>query len=536
MKKMLSLIKTSMSDNMELFKINKKSQTKSKKFLPFFLGIMFLGYASMYANMIIEPLIGVNLEYVMLSLFAIITSFLTLAEGIYKSGNLMFNCKDDNLMFSLPIKKSTILFIRIFKFYIFELIYNSLFLVPAMVVYASYVKVSFSYYVVSIIMVFLLPIIPIVISCIAGGIISAFSSEFRFKNFIQIITTTVILLAVFYLSFSLQGIMENFVENAASINDIITKLYYPVGAYIKLITNFQLMDLLVFIAINILLFAIMVVMLSKTYFKINSNIKSVKIKKQNPNFRIKTSRPIISLIRKELNRFISSPVFVINAGFGLVLFVIVCVGVCVKFDGIIESLSTQEAITRNMNIEQFIPAILFGLICFASLMSSITSSMISLEGKTFSILKTLPINPFTAVFSKVLTAIIIMIPFILIGDIIFFIRFRFDFLEILLILISSFVLPIVSETIGIIVNLKYPKMDAENDTEIVKQSISSMIAVLTGIIAVGITLFALVICFLNNISVLTILTGGVIIYLIICIILLMCLKKNAVKDFNAINI
>ena len=52
-------------------------------------------------------------------------------------------------------------------------------------------------------------------------------------------------------------------------------------------------------------------------------------------------------------------------------------------------------------------------------MKSITSSMISLEGKTFSILKSLPVKPYTIIKSKILTAVLIMIPCILIGDIIF---------------------------------------------------------------------------------------------------------------------
>ena len=38
----------------------------------------------------------------------------------------------------------------------------------------------------------------------------------------------------------------------------------------------------------------------------------------------------------------------------------------------------------------------------------------------------------------------------------------------------------ISGIFGILVNLYYPKLDAENDTEIVKQSMSSMIAVFAG--------------------------------------------------------
>ena len=330
--------------------------------------------------------------------------------------------------------------------------------------------------------------------------------------------------------------MQNIAENATNINDVITKLYYPAGAYNKLILNFNLQDLLVFIGIHLLLFAVSIFILGKVYFKINSGVKAVKTGKKNTNYKIRTNKPIKSLIKKELNRFINSPVFVTNTGFGLVLFVVGCVLLCMKFDSIVGTLAMKEIYITVEQIKLYIPIVLFGLICFASFMSSITSSMISLEGKSFNILKSLPIKPFKIVLAKVLTAVLIMLPFILIGDLIVFIRFNFSILEILTILASSIVLPIISETIGILVNLKYPKMDAENDTEVVKQSMSSTIAVFIGMLLTGGTIYSLIECLTNNLPIDLVLYAGVGIYTLICIILLAYLNKKSVKEFNKINV
>ena len=150
MKKIFSLFKACMTDNMNLFKIKSKKQSGiSKIILPVFLfGFIFV-YILSFANLIIEPLVEVKQEYVLLSLFVSFTFIMTLIEGIYKSSGLLFNCKDDNLLLSLPIKKSTVLFIRVFKFYLFELMYNSLFLLPAMIAYANNVNVGSTYYLVS---------------------------------------------------------------------------------------------------------------------------------------------------------------------------------------------------------------------------------------------------------------------------------------------------------------------------------------------------------------------------------------------------
>lgn len=537
MKKIISLIKACMTSDMSLFKIKNNNQSKrSRVLLPIFLFIMVFFSIWSYANMIIEPLTKIHLEYVLLSIFVLFTFILTLVEGIYKSSNLLFNCKDDNLLLSLPIKRRTVLFIRVFKFYVFELIYNTMFMAPAMITYIRYVKVTPSYYPVSIIMLLLLPIIPIVLSIIIGMLLSATSTKFKYKNIAQIILTTIILLFVFYISFNLENVVKDLALKATSINDLITRLYYPAGAYVKMITNFDILDLLLFIIINISLFALSIYLLGNTYFKVNSRAKAVKTNhNHHNNYKIKTNKVIPSLIKKEFTKFISSPVFVTNAGFGLVLFVLGCIILPIKFESLTTAIATIEPSVSIETIKSNIPVILFGLICTSSLLSSITSSMISLEYKSFNILKSLPVKPYTIILSKIYTAVIIMLPFILIGDIITFINFKFTFIQIVLIIISSIIIPLVAETLGIIINIKYPKMDAENDTQVVKQSMSSMVAVMLGMLLTFITIYSLAICLNNNMNIDLIILLGLIVYTLIYIILLIYLNNKSIKEFNLIN-
>ena len=537
MKKLISLIKACMTTDMSLFKIKSQKQTKkSRMLLPIFLFIMVFFSIWSYANMFMEPLNKIHLEYILLSLFVIITFFLTLLEGIYKSSNLLFNCKDDNLLLSLPIKRRTVLFIRVFKFYVFELLYNTMFLAPAMITYIRYVKVTPTYYLVSIIMLFLLPIIPIVISVVIGMLLSKASSKFKYKNIAQIILTTILLLIVFYGSFNLENVVKDLALKATSINDLIIKLYYPAGAYVKLVTNFNIIDLLIFIVINISLFILSIYLLGNIYFKINSHTKTVKVTSKNNDYKIKTKKVIPALIKKETTKFISSPVFVTNAGFGLVLFILGCIMLPIKFYTLASAIIMEEPSLTPETLRSYIPVILFGFICASSLLSSITSSMISLEYKSFNILKSLPIKPYTIIISKVLTAVIIMLPFIFIGDIITFINFKFTFLEIIIIILSSIILPLVAETIGIIINIKYPKMDAENDTQVVKQSMSSMVATMLGTFMTFINLYVLVICLTNNINTNLVLLLGLLFYVLVYIVLLIYLNKKSVKEFNLINV
>ena len=275
--------------------------------------------------------------------------------------------------------------------------------------------------------------------------------------------------------------------------------------------------------------------MSIRYFKINSRVKEEKIDSKKKNYIVKVTSPKISLIRKELNRFLNTPVFMINAGFGLVLFIIGITLICFKFDSLVNGIIVEGEISIN-EIKSYIPIILYGFVCFTSFMTSISSSMISLEGKSFNILKSLPVKSTIIIMSKVATSVLIMIPVILLGDIIMFIRFSFNIIEILLIIIGSIILPLVSETIGILVNLKYPKMDAENDTEVVKQSMSSMISVFIGMALSFITIFVLIMLLNIGVSNILVLILSNLFYIIIFSLLLLYLNKCGSRDFNRINV
>ena len=496
MGRLATLLKACMTEDMNIFQIRAKKRGASSKVLPVFL-VIIIGFSIWsYANMLLDVLLPMNAGFVMLTLFVIITSILTLVEGVYKSGSLLFNCKDDDLMLSLPIKRSTVLFVRIFKLYVFELLYNALFLVPAMIAYAMRVEFSATFVISSVVATILLPVIPIAIACPIGAAISGLSSRFKAKNMVQTVLIVALGLAVLYASWNLDGVLSKIAAHATSINDFITKVYYPAGAYVGLVTDFEVLNLVIFILVNTVALLVVCLVLGKVYFRINSRTKIVKTNtRHSGEYRIKTRGVMRALVKKEFKKFINSPVFIVNAGFSMVLFVVGCIILAVNSNGtttVLQSYGVEGTIDIGHVMRTYAPMILLGLLLMAALMGSITSSMISLEGKSFNILKSLPVKPYTVIMSKVLTAMIIMMPFLVVGDIVMFVKFDFNLLEILMILVATVIFPAVAEIIGIIINLKYPKMDAKNDAEVVKQSMSSTVAVFLGMALLAISVFLMV--------------------------------------------
>ena len=539
MKKLYSLIKATMTSDMSLFKIKAKKNSKKGALIPLFIALYLMFMIWSGANAMFEKLYPLHIAYILLPLFVFSISIMTFMEGIYKTSSLIFNCKDDQLLLSLPIKRRTVLFIRILKFYIFELLFNSMFLLPIMIAYIRWAdSINITYFITSIIMLLLLPIIPIVLSCIIGMISSNISSKFKYKNAAQIIISIIFLIGILCISYSMDNILEYLINNATSINDLITKIYYPVGIYAKLITSFNIKDLFIFILINITIFIISIFILSKFYFKINSNLKEVATnKKININkLTIKSNNKYYSLIKKELNTFFKTPVFIINAGFALVLFLLATIIITIKFNSTIALLTDPNTINLSKKlIMNNLSILIFVLITVTSFMTSITNSVISLEGKNINILKSLPLHTKEILMSKIYSALVITTPVLLVGEIILFIKFKTNIIESFFLIILSILIPLVSHFIGLIINLKYPKLDWESSSEVVKQSTSSFVSVTIGMI-LAIATIIIIPKVVGKINSTIILLIALLIYIIINTILYLYLINKSTKEYNKLTI
>lgn len=534
--KIISLIKAAFSQDMSLFKYSaKRNSSKFKKMLlPLILFLIVATSIGSYAQLMAEQLAPMHLTYIMLTMFMLLVNIITFMEGIYKSQGILFDAKDNNLLFSLPIKKSQILFIRILKLIVFQILYNLMFLLPAFIVYSYYEHPSLSFYLISVLFTILVPIIPTVFSACLGYFIKLLSSKSKSKKIVQTLLSFAVFVGIMYLSFQLENFIGQLAEKATNINDMITNIYYPIGLYINLITDFQIIDLIKLILINLIPFSIFIYIGSKFYFGIiskNSETSSSKKKVNNKKEIIIQRKPINALVLKEFKRYISSPVYMFNTSFGLLLSVGMTVVLCIKGQSILNQLFELDELGINISL----PVIYYFMIICMGAMTSISSSSISLENKTINITKSLPINEKRILKSKVLVCFLIELPFLLFASFLFIIAFRPNFLYSFLILGSTFGIILLTSSLGLLINLKYPKMDASNDTEVIKQSMSSMLSVLSGFIIfiIGLVLVEGLVVF---IPLDLLLVAHFILLIIIAIILYAILMKKGPKAYRNINV
>ncbi len=490
MSKLFSLLKATMSGGVQIFNYQANKKERSGRAVPYLLAIM-VGVMMLFSAMALtSELKGEGEPELILSLYTIVTSIIIVMEGIYKSGDLLFRPRDNDTLLAMPLKRSTIVLARILKFYVFEMVYCLIFLLPAVIAYAINVEVGASFYLVAITMLILVPVIPIAVSCVVGLVTSAIAGRFRHKVFWQVVLSFAFLFVLSIVVLKINTSPDFDGRSVIAVSNRMAQFYYPASAFVGLATHFDIGQYLLFVAVNMVVVAAAVALISRFYFRIVTRMSVTKLAKNaSGEYGFKRNGQTMAMVKKELNRYFSTPVLLVNTAMGLVIFLVVVGALCLKFDDILASVveSTEGFPLTPDEVLAYMPSVTFVLVAFASLMTFVTATMISLEGRAFNMLKSMPISGRKVLMTKVLAAMLLIVPITLVGSIVMFLRFQFGFLEMILVLVAVVAMPLVTELIGILINLKYARFDSENDAVVVKQSASVMVATFLGL---GMLLFA----------------------------------------------
>ena len=189
-----------------------------------------------------------------------------------------------------------------------------------------------------------------------------------------------------------------------------------------------------------------------------------------------------ALVKKEASRYFSSGIYVSNTIVGPVMAVVFAVALgFVDIDKIMKSVGELPI---DMKFENAIPYILALVFCVMTL----TASSVSMEGKNWWIVRTMPLSAKDILGAKILFNLIFVAPFYALMEIILLFTVNAGPLERLWLILVPGLAILYSVLLGMMCNLKFPKFNWENETEVVKQGAAtglSMLGVLPLILFAG---------------------------------------------------
>ena len=407
-------------------------------------------------------------------------SFATLFTSLYKSSSYLFQSKDYEMLASLPIKQSTVLSSKILMLLLNNYLFAGAFILIPSIVYFIKMDTSLMYIPFLIILILTAPLIPTLVSSIIAFFISNISSRSKNNNLVSIILNIGLVLIALFVSFNMQNIMMNLVQNSSSIIEVTKKIYLPAYYFVDALKYINILSLLMFLIISIVPTIVFIMVFANSFSKINSKL-SESYKSNDYEFKdLEISKPVKALFKKDLKRYLSSTIYVMNSSIGMILLPIFALAIVFVGYEKIASLLEIPMIMDMMKIQ------VVGIVVFCIVMSNTSCVSISIEGKNLWILKSLPIDEMDIFKSKILLNTLLTIPISLISFLVIGIKLGFELKTVILVMIFIVLLAVFSAALGLFINLLYPKLEFTSDVQVVKQGASVIINMISNLLYVAI--------------------------------------------------
>ncbi|MCL2772980.1 MAG: hypothetical protein FWD71_06490 [Oscillospiraceae bacterium] len=453
-----------------------KKNGKGSAYAIVILVIVLMAYMGFIAYFLVQALHPLNLDWLVFVLLFFIISFLVVIMSLYSVNSVLFESTDIEQLFAYPVSRFQILLSKVFGIVVENWIVSLVFALPFFSMYAYYVHPSPVFYIYALICVIIIPLIPICLISVIAYIVSALTSGTKFKNYLNVLLTIVIVAVMIVgINVVLNNPQTSSITSAGTILDGLMKYYPPIGYAVSALYHYNIVDMLISIAWNVLPFVVLCWIFSVFYVSLRSRIVAIK-KVKGGSLTFGSSSKLGAMLKKEYARFLYSPMYIMNSCIGVLLmlvFVIAAGAVGKNMQVILDSLKQV-----GLNIGQ-ITLLVF---LFILSITNTTSPSISLEGKNLWIVKSCPVQPKTALTAKLLVHVLTIIPFIIISSIIAIFTLKIGAGGFVTTLITCILFTTLSGLMGLMYNLHYHRFDFYNDMQVVKNSAGVLLNMVTMVI------------------------------------------------------
>ncbi len=163
----------------------------------------------------------------------------------------------------------------------------------------------------------------------------------------------------------------------------------------------------------------------------------------------------------------------------MIILAIAAVAALIRKDALAEFFAEAQLSMPLFEVAVFLSLMLVGMSCT-------TAVSISLEGKTLWILKEAPVATGSIFDAKAACSMAVSIPISLVTSILFAFALSLSAAQCLLLFLACAAMATFMALLGLVINLRFPKLDADNDTVVVKQSLSAMLGLFGGMVLTGV--------------------------------------------------
>ncbi len=482
MRKFFALLKVSVQ-SMLLSSTNSQSRSRKKAatgvgaiVMIACLGLYLSGLYSYMLMSVLAPLHMEVLLFIFMGMGALVGGLLFTTFAVK---GVVFGGKDNDLLLSMPVPATTLMASRVTAIYLENLLFSLFVLLPAGVVCLlttqSGVGYSLLFWVRLLIAAVALPLLDTALSVLLGALVAFLSTKAAGGALGQNLVMGVYLVAVFYFSFNLNSMIQSLAVNAVEVKASLTWAAPVLWMGEGIMGDWG--QLLAFTVCCILPFVLVVFGLGRIY---RQAVTSFQARAARSDYRLSAqsaSGQKKALLIKEARRFFGTPMYFWNAGIGLVFLLAAGAAALVMQDDL-----REMAHIIGPSVALPMAGMVIGL-CLCT--CTITAPAISLEGKYLWILREAPLDESALLWVKVGFQLLASLPCTVIAGVCIAAALELPLQQGAVLLAATMIFAVGQALFGMLMGLTFPKLDAVNETVVIKQSLATMLAMCVPMAVLG---------------------------------------------------
>lgn len=458
------------------------TRDRSRKIKFGFMSLAYMLVVAMIAVYVVFlsfALISMGCGDVIPAYLCVITSFIIFLFAAFKAGSVIFERGTFEAFSALPVKRSAIVISRFLTMYLSNLLLSALVMIPGLGVYAYMLEPGASFYVFGVIGTLLMPLLPLTVATLVGAVVTAIASRMRRKSIITTVLSILFVVAVLGLEFFISSKAGYFTEEmlknlCVALNEQLSRLYPPAMWLYQSIIGGNGLYMLLFAAVSFGLFILLMALLTRSFGAICTALGSTHTKGGFRMRELKASSQRAALFRAEAKHYLSSSVWVTNTAIGYLLAIAASVALLV-----VGREKTAPFLAELGGLANgFLPL----MMCIFVGMCPTTSAAISMEGKRWWLVKSLPVSAKDVLGVKLLFNLSLALPSWLISCVLLILALRPSVTTALWLLVTPLCFILYTTAAGLRINAAFPRFDWENEVQVVKQSASVGLSMIAGML------------------------------------------------------
>lgn len=422
------------------------------------MGLAFSSLAPIYH--------ALQLDWLYFAVAGLMALSMSVIGSVFTSQNQLYGAKDNDILLAMPIPPRAILLSRILPLLASNLLFASLIMVPAMVVYAIMVEFSIVGILLQLLALIGICLLAQAIGCALGRLLHLMMRKLSAS--VSAVIYMVAFLAIYFLIYSkAQEILQAIALTGQQLAGFLETWVWPLFAMGSGSAGNGL-HALAFFGICAALFLLVYWFLTLTFLKTATATPRGRKAKKLTNAGADVRPAERAICHKELKKFLNSPVYLTNMGFGLAL--IPAVPVALIF------LKGSLAPILGLLGPDMMPLVVCAFMGLLGATCCISTPSVSLEGKSLWLLKSMPVSGLQVLRGKLRLHLLLTAPIIMVSA--FAAAMIMECSPVYALLCSVFAGLFVSLTglFGMWTGMKWAKFDFLNEVQPCKQSVAVLVS------------------------------------------------------------